>query len=70
LSKKRQFFANLFGENVFKNHNIGPWPYIQGQSLRMGEVLLKNGYPNAESLSLMPLHYIPYDVVITNFGVI
>jgi hypothetical protein len=36
----------------------------------MGEVLLKNGYPNAESLSLMQLHYIPYDVVITNFGAI
>jgi hypothetical protein len=24
LSKKRHFFAKFFGENIFKNHNIGP----------------------------------------------
>jgi hypothetical protein len=23
-SQKRQFFANFFGENILKNHNIGP----------------------------------------------
>jgi hypothetical protein len=25
FSQKRQFFAEFFGENIFKNHNIGPW---------------------------------------------
>jgi hypothetical protein len=24
LSQKRQFFAKFFGENIFKNYNIGP----------------------------------------------
>jgi hypothetical protein len=24
LCKKRHFFAKCFGENIFKNHNIGP----------------------------------------------
>jgi hypothetical protein len=24
LSKNIQYFANLFGENILKNHNIGP----------------------------------------------
>jgi hypothetical protein len=24
LSQKRQFFAEFFGENILKNHNIGP----------------------------------------------
>jgi hypothetical protein len=24
LSQKRQFFAKFFGENILKNHNIGP----------------------------------------------
>jgi hypothetical protein len=25
LSQNRQFFAKFFGENILKNHNIGPW---------------------------------------------
>jgi hypothetical protein len=25
LSQKRQFFAEFFGKNILKNHNIGPW---------------------------------------------
>jgi hypothetical protein len=24
MSQKRQFFADFFGDNIFKNHNIGP----------------------------------------------
>jgi hypothetical protein len=24
------FFAEFFGENIFKNHNIGPWSHCFG----------------------------------------
>jgi hypothetical protein len=26
--KNGNFFANFFGENIFKNHNIGPRPLV------------------------------------------
>jgi hypothetical protein len=29
LSQKRHFSANLFGENIFKNHSIGSWQTIK-----------------------------------------
>jgi hypothetical protein len=26
LSKKRQYYCQLFGRKLFKYHNTGPWP--------------------------------------------
>jgi hypothetical protein len=34
FSQKRHFFAEFFGENILKNHNIGPWfSSLQGKCL-------------------------------------
>jgi hypothetical protein len=31
LSQKRQLFCYFFGENIFKNHNIGPWALFRAK---------------------------------------
>jgi hypothetical protein len=44
-AKKRQYFRNFFGENIFKNHNIGPWKcgFVCRLQIRVVVFLSRNG---------------------------
>jgi hypothetical protein len=44
--KNANFFAEFFGENIFKNHNIGPWLLKS----KIGNVLLQPGWQMYNSI--------------------
>jgi hypothetical protein len=51
LSQKRQFFAEFFSENIFKNHNIGP---RVGDFLPNGRLFTFGGFWSATSCASPP----------------
>jgi hypothetical protein len=43
LAKNANIFAKFFDENIFKNHNIGPWSNIDEESgMSVKRFVLKN----------------------------
>jgi hypothetical protein len=63
LYGKRQFFAKFFGENILKNHNIGPWL----RKLSIEELRDASPEQRCPSIEISKLEQVPLFALVLHF---